>query len=87
MSEHAAGYEIERRVGWTSFERPSPRSNMYFFHSLVLLSIMGAEVIIDGRGRGGGEEEARCNTNGNNSCSRRKNCVNNFWAMWQPTGS
>ena len=57
VSEHAAGYEIERRVGWTSFERPSPRSNMYFFHSLVLLSIMGAEVIIDGRGRGGGKKK------------------------------
>ena len=59
VSEHAAGYEIERRVGWTSFERPSPRSNMYFFHSLVLLSIMGAEVIIDGRGRGGGGKKKR----------------------------
>ena len=51
VSEHAAGYEIER-VGWTSFERPSPRSNI-FLSLPDILSIVGAEVIIDGRGRGG----------------------------------
>ena len=78
VSEHAAGYEKER-VGWMSFERPSPRSNIYFFHSLILLSIMGVEVIIDGRGRGGGGRRSAVQYERQQQLLQKKELCKHFW--------